>query len=195
MSKSADILFKLVANQYQPLIKGKTLKEAQKVLQERFQHINPMSISRLIHKVITKKILEFKDIHKYTNSYQVAFDKVIGLFTKNSHYNWKSTKMYFQVIMLIGPKYLAFVSAIQKNQKDDTTNLVEVVLQIIRHFEFMEKTEKGKLVLPTSTSRPIPATPKRSYKNSECIEKSLTTYYTNRCQIKHPELRQKYALD
>lgn len=34
------------------------------------------------------------------------------------------------------------VSAIQKDWKDENTNLAETILQIIRHFEFMERNEK-----------------------------------------------------
>lgn len=196
MSKSAGILSKLVSDQHQPIIEGKTPEEAWNILQERFQHINPMSISRLIYEATTKKLSEFKDVHEYTSSYQAAFDKVVGLLTETSHYTRKSTEMYFQATMLmnIGSECSALVSAIQKDWKDETTNLAETVLQIIRHFEFMEGTEKDKSVLQTSTSRPTPAAPKGSCKNPECIEKGLTTHYTDRCWIKHPELRQKYAL-
>lgn len=47
ISKSAGILSKLVSDQHQPIIEGKTPEEAWNTLQERFQHINPMSTSRL----------------------------------------------------------------------------------------------------------------------------------------------------
>lgn len=43
-------------------------------------------------------------------------------------------------------EYLAFLSAIQKNWKNKTTNLVGTVLQIIREFEFIEGIKKSKLV-------------------------------------------------
>ncbi len=103
------------------------------------------------------------------------------------------------MLMNIGPEYSGLVSAIQKDWKDETTNLAEAIVQIIRHFKFMEGTEKYKSVLQMSqtsapTSRPTPAAPKRSCKNPEYIKKGLTTHYTDRCWIKHPELRQKYAL-
>lgn len=197
MSKSAGILSKLVSDQHQPIIEGKTPEEAWNTLQERFQHINPMGTSRLIYDATTKKLSDFKDVHEYTSSNQAAFDKVVGLLTETSHYTRQSTEMYFQATMLmnIGSEYSALVSAIQKDWKDETTNLAETVLQTIRHFEFMEgTTEKGKSVFQTSTSRSAPAAPKGSCKNPECIEKGLTTHNTDRCWIKHPELRQKYAL-
>ena len=140
MSKSVGILSKLVADQYQPIIEGRTLEETWNALQERFQHINPMSTSRLIHKATTKKLLDFKDIHKFTNSYQTAFDKVANLLTETTYYTWQSIEIYFQATILIniGPEYSGLVSAIQKDWKDETTNLAEAILQIIRHFEFME---------------------------------------------------------
>lgn len=82
--------------------------------------------------------------------------------------------------MNIGPEYSAFVSTIQKNWKDETTNLAEAVLQIIRYFKFTEGTKKGKSILQISTFKSILAAPKRSYKNLECIKKDLITHYTNR---------------
>lgn len=48
MSKSVGILSKLISDQHQPIIEGKTPEEAWNALQERFQYINPMSTSRLI---------------------------------------------------------------------------------------------------------------------------------------------------
>lgn len=83
------------------------------------------------------------------------------------------------MLMNIGSEYLALVSAIQKDWKDETTNLAETVPQIIKHFEFIEGTEKGKSILRISISRPASVAPKRSCKNPEFIKKSLTTYYTN----------------
>ncbi len=98
-----------------------------------------MSTSCLIYDAMTKKLADFKNIHKYTSSYQATFDKIIGLLTDSSHYTRQSTEMYFQATMLINirTEYSALISAIQKNWKDEMTNLTETVLQIIRHFKFM----------------------------------------------------------
>lgn len=86
ISKSIDILSKLVVNQHKPIIEGKTPEEAWNALYKRFQYINLMSTFRLIYKAITKKLSDFKDVHKFTSSYQAAFDKVISLLTKTSLY-------------------------------------------------------------------------------------------------------------
>lgn len=103
--------------------------------------------------------------------------------------------MYFQATMLmnIGTEYSALVSAIQKDWKDETTNLAEAVLQIIRHFKFMEGNEKAQNVMQTFMPS-IHRAPKGPCTNPECVEKGLTTHYTDRCWIKHPELRAKYSL-
>lgn len=108
-----------------------------------------MSMSRLIDNATTKKLVDFKDVNKYTGNYQAAFNKVIGLLTNNSYYICKSTKMYFQATMLmnIKTKYSVLISAIQKNWKDKTTYLTKTVLQIIRHFKFMERNEKSNKVV------------------------------------------------
>lgn len=98
----------------------------------------------------------------------------------------------------IRPQYSELVSIIQKNWKDETINLTWAILSIIRHFEFMEDSKKYRPVIQNSQtsaslSRPTPVVPTVLCKNPEYIEKSQTTYYTNRCQIKYHKLRQKYA--
>lgn len=117
MNKSANILSKLIANQYYLIIKEKILNKAWKAFQERFQYINLINTFRLIYKAITKQLSDVKDIHEFTSNYQVAFNKVIDLLTATFHNSWKSTKMYFQAIILmnIEPKYSGLVSVIQKD--------------------------------------------------------------------------------
>ncbi len=73
-SKAAGIISKLVADQHQPIIEGKSSQEAWNILQERFQHINPMSTSRIIYEATTKKLFYFKNVHEYTSHYQAFFD-------------------------------------------------------------------------------------------------------------------------
>lgn len=88
--------------------------------------------------------------------------------------------MYSQATMLmnIGAEYSALLAAIQNDWKDETTNLAETVLQIIRHCEFMEKNDKSKTALQTSTPS-IHRAPKGSCTNPEGVEKGLTTHYTD----------------
>ena len=114
MSKAAGILSKIVLDQHQPIIKGKSLQEVWNTLQKCFQHINPMSTSRLIYEATTKRLSDFKNIHKYISHYQAAFDKVVSLLTEIFSYTRQIIEMYFQATMLmnIGIEYLALVSTI-----------------------------------------------------------------------------------
>lgn len=131
-------------------------------------------MSRLIYNTISKKLADFKEVHQYTSSDQAAYDKIIGLLTNSSHYTWKIIKMYFQATMLINirTKYSALVSAIQKNRKDETINLTESVLEIIKHFEFIKESKKSnKVIFQSSTlglsarSKPSPTIFKRLCRN------------------------------
>ncbi len=146
MSKAAGIISKLVADQHQPIIKGRSPLEAWNILQERFQHINPMSTSRIIYEASTKNLSDFKNVHEYTSHYHSSFEKIVALLTDTSSYTRPSTEMYFQATILIniGTEYSALVSAIAKDWKNDNTNLAEAILQIIRHFEFMERNKMAK---------------------------------------------------
>lgn len=92
MGKAGGILSKLISDALQPIVKGKTPQEGWNALQERFQHIDVMSTSRIISEAISKKLSEFKDVQKYTSSYQAAFDKVAGLLVETSPYTRSSTE-------------------------------------------------------------------------------------------------------
>lgn len=197
MCKAAGILYKIVSDRHQPISEGKTLQEAWIPLQQRFQHINPIVTSRLIYDATSKKLSDFKDVREYISSYQSAFDKVVGPLSETSYYTRHSTEMYFQATMLmnIGSGYSALVSVIKKDWKDETTNLTETVLQIIRHFQFMEgnRNKNDKTVLQASAPLALHQALKGSCINPECVEKDLTTHNTDLCWIKNPELRAKYA--
>lgn len=62
------------------------------------------------------------------------------------------------ILINISPKYSILFFAIQKHWKDENTNLAEVMLHIIRYFEFMKHIEKGKSILQISTFKPESAT-------------------------------------
>ncbi len=93
--------------------------------------------------------------------------------------------------MNIGTEYSALVSAIQKDWKNENTILAKAALQIIRHFEFMERNKKVKTVQTSTLS--VNLGPKKSCTNPECMEKNLTTYYSDCCWIRNPKLKAKYA--
>ena len=114
ISKAAGILLKIIFDQHQSIIEGKSPQEAWNILQKWFQYINPISTSRIIYEATIKKLSDFKNVHKYTSHYQTAFDKVVSLLTETSSYTQQNIEMYFQATMLmnIGADYSALVSAI-----------------------------------------------------------------------------------
>lgn len=62
--------------------------------------------------------------------------------------------MYFQVTMLvnIGIEYFVLLLVIQKNKKDEKTNLAKAILKILKHFEFMEGNKKANITQITTPS-------------------------------------------
>lgn len=100
--------------------------------------------------------------------------------------------------MNIRIKYSALILVIRKDWKNKIINLIKTVLQIIRHFKFIEENEKNnKIILETSIlrllarSKPFFIIPKKLCKNQKYINKGLIMHYTNHYWIKNPKLRQK----
>lgn len=114
VAKAGGILSKLISDALQPIIEDKTPQDAWTALQERFQHVDVMSTSRIMYEATLRKLLEFKSVAEYTSSYQAAFDKVALLLADSSPYTRNSTEAYFQATMLmsIGSEYSALISAI-----------------------------------------------------------------------------------
>ena len=192
MAKSKSIIHKLVVDANHPILEGKTTQEMWNALKIWLQHISPMGVSRILHTASAKKMSDFKDVVKYTSSYQAAFDKITSLLKEDSNLTMKSAEMLLQGAMLmnISEEYTSLISTIETGWTDATTNLSNTILQIIRHSEIMKGHAKEKVLLTSGIHR----APKGSCTNPECVEKGLTTHYTDRCWIKHPELRAKYTL-
>lgn len=76
-----------------------------------------MSILYFIYNIITKKLLDVKDVHKYTISYQTVFDIIISFFIDIFDYTYHNTKIYFQTMILINInfEYYTFILIIEKN--------------------------------------------------------------------------------
>lgn len=50
------------------------------MLENKFQYISPMSITRIFLDVCSVKLLEYNNVVDYTSYYQIAFDKLISFF-------------------------------------------------------------------------------------------------------------------
>ena len=190
-SKAEGVIQKLVADIHHPILEGKSPQEMWRILEERFQHISPMSVTRSLYEASNLKMSDCKGVIEFTSSYQTAFDKIASLLKAESNLTLKGTEMLLQGTMLmnIGEEYSSLVSAIETAWTDKTTNLSDTILRIIRHSEIMKGNAKDR-VLVTGIHR----APKGTCTNQECIDKGLTTHYTDRCWVKHPELRAKYTL-
>lgn len=75
---------------------------------------------------------------------------------------------------------------------------MKIVLQIIKHFKFVEENKKSNKFIPqTSISRSFTRLKlsfvilKKSCKNKKYIKKDPIPYHIDYYLIKHPELRQK----
>lgn len=86
LAKAIGILSKLVSDALQSMIENKTPQEAWNALQERFQHVDVMSTSRIIYEATSCKLSDFKSVTEYTISYQAAFDKIGSLLADSSPY-------------------------------------------------------------------------------------------------------------
>lgn len=79
LTKSAGIIKELVDKNLHPLLNGKIAQEKWAILEARFHHISPMSVTRIFSDSCAVKLSECKDIIDYTSRYQVAFDKITSL--------------------------------------------------------------------------------------------------------------------
>lgn len=95
----------------------------------------------------------------------------------------------------LGQNYSALVSAIETGWTEDTTNLSDTILRVIRHAEIqkgnaLDNAAEPPKVMVTNTQR----APKGTCTTPECVERGVTTHYNDRCWVKNPELRAKYSL-
>lgn len=101
-----------------------------------------------------------------------------------------SVELLLQANMVrnLGPEYSGLVSLIQIDWKEETTNLSDTILRIVRYEEILK--ESNPKVLLTRAQR----APKGSCMTPECVARNLTTHYPDRCLVKNPEPRAKYSL-
>ncbi len=84
LTKSAGIIQELVDKSLYSLLHNKTSAEMWTILQDRFYHISPISVSRVFLDTCNVKLLDCKDVVDYKSRYQIAFDKLLSLITEES---------------------------------------------------------------------------------------------------------------
>lgn len=132
-----------------------------------------------------RKLSELQGVIEFTSSYQAAFDKVASLISETSPYSRRSVEAYFQATMLMSSEneYSNPVTIIHKDWQDDNTTLPETILQIIRYFEFMKGSTQDQVLLISTkiSSTTTQRATEGSCPNPECVEKGLTTHYSDCC--------------
>ena len=76
LTKSAGLIKELGDKSFQSLLNNKNAAEMWTFLETRFQHILPMSVTRIFSEAYNVKLSDCKDVMDYTSRYQVAFDKI-----------------------------------------------------------------------------------------------------------------------
>lgn len=106
-----------------------------------------MSVTRIFVDILNTKLLNCKDIIKYTSWDQIAFDKIFSLLNDNLWISKKIIKMTLQSSLLqyLGKNYLALVSAIE------TIDLQDIILRVIWHAE-INKDNNQDIVVSASSS-------------------------------------------
>lgn len=115
--KSAGLIKKLVDKSLYPLLSKKSAIEIWTILEKKFQHIFPMSITIIFLDVCTMKLLDCNNVIDYTSRYQITFDKLFSFFNTKLWMSKKTIKMTLQRSLLYHLKknYIALVSAIEIN--------------------------------------------------------------------------------
>lgn len=202
LTKSAGLIKELVDKSLHPLLSNKTAAEMWSLLENRFQHISPMSVTCTFAEVLNTKLSDCKDIVEYTSRYQIAFDKILSLLNDDSWMSKKTIEMTLQGSLLrhLGKDYSALVSAIETTWTDETTDLQDTILRVIRHAE-INKDNNQDIADNASLSTNALAVnaqreraPRGTCTTQECIDRGSTAHFMERCWVLHPELRPKYLL-
>lgn len=101
---------------HQAAIESKDAKEMWEALKAKFQHISPMSISRLVLDTTRIRLSDCTDIYKYCSKYQEAYDSVCSLIPADFELPAKGAELLLQVGLLtgMGNEYLSIVSIMEK---------------------------------------------------------------------------------
>ncbi len=201
LTKSAGIIKELVDKSLHPLLNDKSSAEMWTILKDRFQHISPMTVTRVFSDACNVKLSDCRNIIDYTSRYQIAYDKILSLIGENSTWISKKTvelTLQGNLLRHLGKDYSALVTTIETEWKEETTSLSDTVLRVVRHAEINKGNERDMVSSASVNALAVGAqrerAPRGTCTNQECIDRGSTAHYNDRCWIRHPELRAKYAL-
>lgn len=93
LKKAKGIIKNSVAHKHQAHLEGKTAKEMWESLKAKFQHISPMSISRLLLETTRIQLSECSDIHEYCGKYHEAYDAICNMIPTDCELSAKGAAM------------------------------------------------------------------------------------------------------
>ncbi len=145
LTKSVGIIKELVDKSLYPLLNNKSSAEMWTILKDRFQHISPMTVTRIFSDTCNMKLSDCKNIIDYTSCYQIAYDKILSLIGENSTWISKKTvKLTLQgnLLRYLGKDYSALVTTIETEWKEEITSFFNTVLRVVRHAEINKGNKK-----------------------------------------------------
>ncbi len=157
LTKSVGLIQEMLDKSLHPLLNDKTAAEMRTLLEDRFQHISPMSATCTFAEALNTKLSDCKDVVEYTNRYQIAFDKILSLLNDDSWMSKKTVEMTLQGSLLrhLGKDYSALMSAIETTWTDETTDLQDTILWVIRHAEINKDNDHGVAVNASSSTNAL----------------------------------------
>lgn len=78
--KNAGLIKELIDKSLYPLLSKKNVAQMWIVLEKKFQHISPMSMTKIFLDAYAVKLLDCNNIIDYTSRYQITFDKLLSFF-------------------------------------------------------------------------------------------------------------------
>lgn len=84
LSKSAGLIKALVDKSLHPLLSDKSAAKMWRIFENKFQHISPMSVTRIFLDACAVRLLDCTNVIDYTSRYQIAFDKLLSLLNTES---------------------------------------------------------------------------------------------------------------
>lgn len=199
LKKAEGIIKNSVAQKRQAQLEGKTAKEMWEGLKAKFQHISPMTISRLLLDTTRIQLSECSNMHEYGSKYQEAYDAICNMIPGDCELSAKGAATILQAGLLtgMGDEYSSLVSSMGSEWVSGKTDLTSSILRLTRFAEIRKENAKTGGPAQASallTAQPAPKTggnraPPGTCTFPDCIKKALTTDYPDRCFLKFPELR------
>lgn len=182
-SKAIGILRGLVTKQNQQILEGKSAYQIWTILQTRFKDTSPMSLTEAIRKASLMRMLDFGNPQLYCDAFRTALDQITGMLQENTGITQKRAENLLQGFMLAGVTdvYKPLVSQLQKDWKNENTDLIETCLSIERYNFSTVGTDTANGSKAFVATNRAPRAPKETCDFAECVESGLTSHYNDKC--------------